>query len=154
MRELFPRESTPARRSLPEGTKLLLLVDEPQPEVELDEGDLKALDEAITAAREGKLISWETSGHRYAASDPRMTRYRIVLLLRAAAEIDQITQITKWWRKNRPAAPRLFLDEWDRTFATIADHPEIGRKFYNVDVDAGVVAVARVRHGKRRPLAR
>jgi plasmid stabilization system protein ParE len=101
-----------------------------------------------------------------------MGRYRIGLHLRAAAEIDQIA---KWWRKNRPAAPRLFLDELDRAFATIAEHPEIGRKvglraypkartyvlrrtryvvIYNVDDEAGVIAVARVRHGKRRPLAR
>jgi hypothetical protein len=47
------------RTKFPDGTKLLLLVDEPQPEVELDEDDLKALDDAIAATREGKLISWE-----------------------------------------------------------------------------------------------
>jgi plasmid stabilization system protein ParE len=101
-----------------------------------------------------------------------MAGYRIGLHLRAAAEIDRIA---KWWRRNRPAAPRLFLDELDRAFATIADHPEIGRKvglraypnartyvlrktgyvvIYNVDSEAGVIAIARVRHGKRRPLAR
>jgi hypothetical protein len=48
------------RTKFPEGTKLLLVVDEPQPEVELDEDDLQALDDAITSTREGKLISWET----------------------------------------------------------------------------------------------
>jgi hypothetical protein len=46
------------RAKFPEGTKLLLVVDEPQPAVELDADDLKALDEAITATREGKLIPW------------------------------------------------------------------------------------------------
>lgn len=48
------------RAKFPEGTKLLLLVDEPQPEVELDEEDRRALDEAITATRAGTLIPWET----------------------------------------------------------------------------------------------
>ncbi|HSK00042.1 MAG TPA: hypothetical protein VK932_02330 [Kofleriaceae bacterium] len=48
------------RTKFPEGTKLLLVVDEPQPEVELDEDDMRALDDAIAATREGKLISWET----------------------------------------------------------------------------------------------
>jgi hypothetical protein len=48
------------RAKFPEGTKLLLLVDEPQPAVELDDDDLEALDAAITAAREGTLIPWET----------------------------------------------------------------------------------------------
>lgn len=48
------------RTKFPDGTKLLLLVDEPQPEVELDEDDQKALDDAIAATRQGKLISWET----------------------------------------------------------------------------------------------
>lgn len=101
-----------------------------------------------------------------------MARYTIGLHLRAAAEIDQIS---KWWRKHRPAAPRMFLDELDHAFAIIADHPEIGRKvglraypnartyvlrrtryvvIYNVDAEAEVIAIARVRHGKRRPLAR
>jgi hypothetical protein len=48
------------RAKFPEGTKLFLVVDEPQPEIELDDDDLKALDDAIAAAREGRLIPWET----------------------------------------------------------------------------------------------
>lgn len=48
------------RTKFPEGTKLLLVVDEPQPEVELDADDVRALDDAIAATREGKLIAWET----------------------------------------------------------------------------------------------
>ncbi|HST38899.1 MAG TPA: hypothetical protein VLK58_05295 [Conexibacter sp.] len=43
-----------------EGTKLLLVIDEPQPEIDLDDEDQKALDEAIEAMREGKLIPLET----------------------------------------------------------------------------------------------
>ena len=48
------------RAKFPKGTKLLLVVDEPQPEIELDDEDQKALDEAIAATREGKLIPLET----------------------------------------------------------------------------------------------
>lgn len=40
----------------PDGTKLLLVPDEPQPKVELDDEDRAALDEAIEAARKGQLI--------------------------------------------------------------------------------------------------
>jgi ABC-type protease/lipase transport system fused ATPase/permease subunit len=48
------------RAKFSEGTKLLLVVDEPQPEIDLDDEDQKALDEAIAATREGKLIPLET----------------------------------------------------------------------------------------------
>lgn len=44
----------------PNGTKLTLVPDEPQPELELDEEDREALDEAIEATRKGKLIPLET----------------------------------------------------------------------------------------------
>lgn len=44
----------------PDGTKLLLVPDEPQTEIELDEEDREALDEAIEASRRGKLIPLET----------------------------------------------------------------------------------------------
>ncbi len=40
----------------PDGTKLLLVPDEPQPKVELDDEDRAALDEAIEAASKGQLI--------------------------------------------------------------------------------------------------
>lgn len=36
------------------------VVDEPQPEIDLDDEDQKALDEAIAATHEGKLIPLET----------------------------------------------------------------------------------------------
>ena len=48
------------KAKFPEGTKLLLVVEEPQPEIELDDEDKRALDEAIAATREGKLIPLET----------------------------------------------------------------------------------------------
>jgi plasmid stabilization system protein ParE len=54
-----------------------------------------------------------------------MAAYRIGLHPRAAADIEQIA---KWWRKNRGAAPRLFMDELDFAFLTITNSPEIGRR--------------------------
>jgi hypothetical protein len=50
---------TVTRKKLPDGTKQRLVIDEPQPEIALEPEDLQALDEAIAATREGKLISWE-----------------------------------------------------------------------------------------------
>ena len=48
------------RAKFPEGTKLFLVVDKPQPEIELDEDDEKAFDEAMVAVRRGKTIPLET----------------------------------------------------------------------------------------------
>jgi hypothetical protein len=48
------------RAQFPEGTKLFLVVDKPQPEIELDEDDEKAFDEAMVAVRRGKTIPLET----------------------------------------------------------------------------------------------
>ncbi len=44
----------------PEGTKLLLVPEEPQPAIALDEEDREALDEAIAATKSGKLIPLQT----------------------------------------------------------------------------------------------
>lgn len=99
-----------------------------------------------------------------------MSAFRVGVLPRALADIERIAQ---WWRKNRLTAPRLFLDELDRAFITIAAQPEIGHTaglraypgartyllrrseyvvIYNVDHESSVVAVARVRYARRRPL--
>lgn len=101
-----------------------------------------------------------------------MAAYRVGVLPRALADIEKIA---KWWRVNRPAAPRLFRDELDLALISIAAQPEIGHNarlrthpgartyvlrrsnyvvIYNMDAESGVVAIARVRHGRRRPLAR
>jgi hypothetical protein len=48
------------RAKFPEGTRLFLVVDSPQPVVELDEEDEKAFDEAMVAVRQGKTIPLET----------------------------------------------------------------------------------------------
>jgi hypothetical protein len=46
------------RAKFPEGTKLFLVVDKPQPQIELDD-DEKAFDEAVIAVRRGKTIPLE-----------------------------------------------------------------------------------------------
>jgi len=51
--------------------------------------------------------------------------YRTGILPRALAEVQAIAA---WWRKNRPAAPRLFQQELDLALANISERPEIGPK--------------------------
>lgn len=48
------------RAKFPEGTKLVLVVDEPKPQIVIDEDDEKAFDEAVTAIRDGKTVPLET----------------------------------------------------------------------------------------------
>jgi addiction module RelE/StbE family toxin len=101
-----------------------------------------------------------------------MAGYRVGFTPRALADVQRVA---KWWRTNRPSAPRLFQNELDLALLRIAAHPEIGASIqlrvypdartyllrksgyvvlYNVDDAAGVVAIARVRHTHRRPLAK
>jgi len=101
-----------------------------------------------------------------------MAERRLSFAPRALAEV---AAIVRWWRRNRPAAPRLFDDELDAALVTIAAHPEIGPSarlrghptgrffllrrtgyvvFYLVDVPRDEITVVRVRHVRRRPLAR
>ncbi len=44
------------KAKFPEGTKLLLVVDEPQPEVELDDEDVEAIRRARASIRAGRKI--------------------------------------------------------------------------------------------------
>lgn len=44
------------RAKFPEGTKLLLVVDEPQPEVELDDEDVEAIRGARASIRAGRKV--------------------------------------------------------------------------------------------------
>jgi uncharacterized 2Fe-2S/4Fe-4S cluster protein (DUF4445 family) len=44
------------RAKFPEGTKLLLVVDEPQPEVELDDEDVEAIRRARASIRAGRKV--------------------------------------------------------------------------------------------------
>jgi len=54
------KEKIVTRAEFPEDTKLFLLVDKPQPEIELDDDDEKAFDEAMVAVRRSKTIPLET----------------------------------------------------------------------------------------------
>ena len=47
------------RAKFPEGTKLVLVIDEPRPPLAIDEEDEQAFDEAAAAIREGKTIPIE-----------------------------------------------------------------------------------------------
>ncbi len=52
------------------------------------------------------------------------------LLVRTTPEADaQISDIDQWWRKNRPGAPDLFLNELAASFDTIGHAPNIGRLY-------------------------
>jgi hypothetical protein len=48
------------RAKFPDGTKQFLVVDTPQPEIELEDDDEKAFDEDMVAVRRGKTIPLET----------------------------------------------------------------------------------------------
>jgi hypothetical protein len=48
------------RAKFPDGTKLFLVVDKAQPEIELEDDDEKAFDDAMVAVRGGKTIPLET----------------------------------------------------------------------------------------------
>lgn len=101
-----------------------------------------------------------------------MATYSVGFTPRALADMQKVA---KWWRTNRTSAPRLFQNELDRALVLIAAHPDIGARsrlraypgartyllrksgyvvIYNVDHDAEVVAIARIRHTHRRPLAK
>jgi plasmid stabilization system protein ParE len=91
----------------------------------------------------------------------------------AASADATVQRISRWWAKNRPAAPRLFEFELARAIEMIEAHPEIGRwaqhplhgrvqvlllrrtevhvfyKFFPIPNEAGIVFL---RHGRRRPL--
>lgn len=41
----------------------------------------------------------------------------------------QIREIDDWWRRNRPAAPDLFLEELTASFEIIGHAPQIGRLY-------------------------
>lgn len=52
------------------------------------------------------------------------------LPVRTTPEADgQIREIEDWWRRNRTAAPDLFLDELAASFDIIGQAPHIGRLY-------------------------
>jgi plasmid stabilization system protein ParE len=101
-----------------------------------------------------------------------MAGWRLSFTADALAEV---AAIARWWRRNRPAAPRLFDHELDTALVAIETRPEIGPLarlrghpsgrfyllertgyvvFYLADVPRDEITVVRVRHARRRPLAR
>jgi plasmid stabilization system protein ParE len=54
----------------------------------------------------------------------------VSLPVRTTPEADaQIRTIDEWWRKNRTAAPNLFVDELAAAFDLLAHTPHIGRLY-------------------------
>ena len=43
--------------------------------------------------------------------------------------LKQIEALDQWWRRNRPAAADLVLDEMDRVVELLAEAPEIGTPY-------------------------
>lgn len=41
----------------------------------------------------------------------------------------QIREVDDWWRRNRFAAPDLFLDELSASFDSIGHTPQMGRQY-------------------------
>ena len=54
----------------------------------------------------------------------------MTLPVRTTPEADaQIFKIDSWWRRNRPAAPDLFLTELTAAFEILASVPQLGRLY-------------------------
>lgn len=54
----------------------------------------------------------------------------MTLLVRITAEAEaQIREIEIWWRKNRQAAPDLFLNELSESFELLSSAPQIGHLY-------------------------
>jgi plasmid stabilization system protein ParE len=51
-------------------------------------------------------------------------------VVRTTPEADsQVLVVDEWWRRNRTAAPDLFLDELDAAFSLIGDAPYVGHPY-------------------------
>jgi plasmid stabilization system protein ParE len=46
----------------------------------------------------------------------------------------QLSEIVAWWLVNRPAAPTLALDEFERCVKLLESSPDIGTTFHRTDV--------------------
>jgi len=59
----------------------------------------------------------------------------VTLPVRTTPEADaQIRDIDNWWRRNRLAAPDLFLHELTASFEILGDAPQIGRLYRHAPV--------------------
>src|SRR6185503_4423949 len=43
---------------------------------------------------------------------------------------EQLREIVEWWSANRPAAPTLALEEFERCVTLLESSPDIGPKFH------------------------
>lgn len=62
----------------------------------------------------------------------------LVVLVDAAEE--QLREIDAWWRRNRPAAPTLVIDELARCVSLLESSPELGVRFHRTRVRASGVS--------------
>jgi hypothetical protein len=95
------------RTKFPEGTKLVLQVEEPAPVVELDAKDERATDRALASVREGRGISLD----KFHALLERLCHRSVVTdactVVIAPEAVIEASEIAAWWNENRLAAPRL-----------------------------------------------
>ena len=47
---------------------------------------------------------------------------------------EQLREIVDWWRTNRPAAPSLPLDEFERCMTLLMHSPGVGARFRRSEV--------------------
>jgi|HubBroStandDraft_6_1064221.scaffolds.fasta_scaffold2247126_1 plasmid stabilization system protein ParE len=48
--------------------------------------------------------------------------------------LEQLHGIVEWWSANRPAAPTLFLDEFQRCVTLLESTPDAGPRFHRTSV--------------------
>jgi plasmid stabilization system protein ParE len=46
----------------------------------------------------------------------------------------QLREIDAWWIANRPAAPTLFVDEFERCITLLDSSPDIGTSFHRTSI--------------------
>ena len=46
----------------------------------------------------------------------------------------QLGEILEWWTENRPAAPMLLLDEFERCVSLLESSPDVGVRFHRTPV--------------------
>ena len=92
--------------------------------------------------------------------------YEVIVLPKAKR---QIRKIDAWWRENRPAAPTLFMAEFERARARLGVFPDSGRRYsatvadwryltlpatryllyYGIDAEKACVRILAIRSSRR-----
>ena len=57
-----------------------------------------------------------------------------------------LLEIDEWWRANRPEAPTLVVDEFERCTTLLASSPDIGTGFHRTTVPGVRRLLMRTRH--------